>query len=116
MCIQNRDANLHDYNIVFKVATSPVVMNTGVGLGVADDDDVSTADGCWCIVCKIDEWICCKLCLTRRAVELVLSKLFVRVCDDGFILTTVAVVVVLESVSICGNYGLLLVDIFDCIW
>ncbi len=55
------------------MATSPVpiVDDDGVGLNVADDDDVAVGCGdngwCWFIVCRIDEWICCKLCFTLRA-------------------------------------------------
>ncbi len=52
------------------MATSPVPVDddVGVGLNVADDDVVVGDNGwCWFIVCKIDEWICCKLCLTIRA-------------------------------------------------
>lgn len=78
------------------MATSPVPIvddEVGVGLNVADEEGVVIVVGGdngwrWVIVWRIDEWICCKLCLTRRD-DGVLG--FIDRRFDGSMLRTVVV-------------------------
>ncbi len=108
VCEHNR-VQTDDYKFVTKIVNSPdvvvVVDDDGVGLNVADDDDICGVRVCWFVVWTIDGcWICCKLELII-CVDKLWFWWLIRVIGSKLI--TVVAVVILLSLS--------LIDGFTCI-